>query len=161
MPPPPPPISAGMPIPGGLMGPPAAQMAQPTIGPQAMPPGMISMLDPATNNQPLQFNTNKGKPPMPVMGEMQEAEPRVMIGGGRPERVLRERERNDRDYDRDRERSRSTDASKLTGLLSPAVLLSYYHAKLTHFVDPLVKLSLLFCYYKARMYCNCMVVCLF
>ena len=114
MPPPPPPMSAGMPVPGGLMGP--AQMAQPTIGPQAMPPGMISMLDPATNNQPLQFNTNKGKPPMPVMGEMQEVEQRVMLGGGRPDRVMRDRDRNDRDYDRDRERSRSNDSSKLCNL---------------------------------------------
>ena len=110
MPPPPPPMSAAMPGPSSLLGP--AQMAQPTIGPQAMPPGMISMLDPATNNQPLQFNTNKGKPPMPVMGEIQEAEQRIMLGGGRPERIRKELERQDRDYDRERERSRSNDSSK-------------------------------------------------
>ena len=36
----------------------------PPIGPQGMPPQ-----DPATNNQPLQFNTNKGKPPMAIPGE--------------------------------------------------------------------------------------------
>ena len=89
-----------------------AQMAQPTIGPQAMPPGMISMLDPATNNQPLQFNTNKGKPPMPVMGEIQEGDQRIMLAS-RAEKIMRERDRNDREYDRERERSRNNDASKL------------------------------------------------
>ena len=109
MPPPPPPMSATMPGPS-LMGP--AQMAQPTIGPQAMPPGMISMLDPATNNQPLQFNTNKGKPPMPVMGEIQEGDQRIMLAS-RAEKIMRERDRNDREYDRERERSRNNDASKL------------------------------------------------
>ena len=51
--------------PGGPMGGPGMMpgMGGP-IGPQGMPPP-----DPATNNQPLQFNTNKGKPPMPIPGD--------------------------------------------------------------------------------------------
>ncbi len=102
MPPPPPPMT--MAGPSGLMGP--AQLPQPQIGPQAMPPGMINMLDPATNNQPLQFNTNKGKPPMPVMGEVQEVE-RIPMGIVRADKVVRDR---DRERDTDRERSRSAES---------------------------------------------------
>ena len=56
MPPPPPPIPLGTPTVSAPMG---------QIGPQVLPAGMV---DPATNNQPLQFNMNKGKPPMPIMG---------------------------------------------------------------------------------------------
>lgn len=36
-----------------------------------MPPGMGTIgMDPSQNNQPLQFNTAKGKPPVPIVGGM-------------------------------------------------------------------------------------------
>ncbi|XP_062583717.1 ecto-NOX disulfide-thiol exchanger 2-like [Saccostrea cucullata] len=38
------------------------------IGPQ-IPPGHASRMDPMHNNAPLQFNTNKGKPPMALEGD--------------------------------------------------------------------------------------------
>ena len=60
---------------GPGMGPAMAGPGMPA-GPQPMgaplpPPPMPPVgggMDPAQNNAPLQFNTNKGKPPMPIAG---------------------------------------------------------------------------------------------
>ena len=39
-------------------------------GPPVTQPGHLNMMDPASNNAPLQFNPNKGKPPMAIPGKM-------------------------------------------------------------------------------------------
>ena len=52
-----------------------------------------NMMDPAQNNSPLQFNMDKGKPPMPISGE--KMSPPMNGGGG-----YGNRQRNDSQGDR-------------------------------------------------------------
>uniref|UniRef100_A0A1B6MNE3 RRM domain-containing protein n=1 Tax=Graphocephala atropunctata TaxID=36148 RepID=A0A1B6MNE3_9HEMI len=98
---------------GQMMGGP--MMMGPMIGPQGFPQGMMGPImnpeqmgnSPGMNDAPLEFNTNKNKPPMPLTGEELEREQRKVL-------TERERERNGRDTDRDsrRDRERNRDRGR-------------------------------------------------
>uniref|UniRef100_A0A1B6FXR3 RRM domain-containing protein n=2 Tax=Cuerna arida TaxID=1464854 RepID=A0A1B6FXR3_9HEMI len=98
---------------GQMMGGP--MVMGPMIGPQGFPQGMMGPLmnpeqmgnSPGMNDAPLEFNTNKNKPPMPLTGEELEREQRKALSE-------RERERNGRDSDREnrRERDRNRDRGR-------------------------------------------------
>ncbi|XP_046659681.1 ecto-NOX disulfide-thiol exchanger 2 isoform X1 [Homalodisca vitripennis] len=98
---------------GQMMGGP--MVMGPMIGPQGFPQGMMGPLmnpeqmgnSPGMNDAPLEFNTNKNKPPMPLTGEELEREQRKALSE-------RERDRNGRDSDREnrRERDRNRDRGR-------------------------------------------------
>lgn len=147
--PPPPPPPMGPPMPMSMMGPQQVhsfagqgqmmggpmmpgQLMGPMLGPQGFP--MAPILNPeqqqpignnpGMNDAPLEFNTNKNKPPMPITGDDIEREQRKAINerdrngrSGKDEIVEcrdnrrdrdrdRRRDRNDRGRDRDRDRER-------------------------------------------------------
>ncbi|XP_013388569.1 ecto-NOX disulfide-thiol exchanger 2-like [Lingula anatina] len=53
---------------------------QPPIQPPPPPPGHLNqMMHPAMNNQPLQFNINKNKPPMPMSTEEKEHQEKLVM----------------------------------------------------------------------------------
>ncbi|XP_073968679.1 ecto-NOX disulfide-thiol exchanger 1 isoform X2 [Rhodnius prolixus] len=104
-------------VPGSMMGGPHMMAGMMPGFPQMplMPPDQAQLVNPGLNDAPLEFNTNKNKPPMPITGaDIDERAAQANGGTMKPEVDIKERNERRRDS-RSRNGSRSSNRSKERG----------------------------------------------